>query len=162
MVYTSHGHHVSGTFTEIERPKAIARCGGPGVCTSCSRESAIAQEEFRTDERKAEPSYARDHQLQAKIGIVEVFNKEVLLDHGAVGQGPVTVDDIYTVTFGYTLGNWKGTFSSDAWSDTSYFEVTYNKEKGQMYVDHYRKVSNTCFDDDPIQKLRENLAGDAR
>jgi hypothetical protein len=120
------------------------------------------QEKQRTEERLSEPAAWKDHQLKAKIGAVEVFNKEILLEHGSPGQMPVTVDDLYTVAFAYVLGNWKCWLSSDAWVDTSYFEVSYNKEKGQMYVDHYRKVTNTMFEDDPIAKLREKLMGDAR
>jgi hypothetical protein len=163
MTYTKHGYHIPGSPDDPLPPMHRARCGGPmELCKECNREIVVWQEKQRTESRLAEPTSHLDHQLKAKIGAVEVFNKEVMLDHGAVGQGPVTVDDLYTVAFAYILGNWKCWLSSDAWVDTSYFEVTYNKEKGQMYVDHYRKVTNTMFEDDPLAQMKDMLDGDAR
>lgn len=163
MTYTTHGYPIPGSPEDPLPPMHKARCGGPGeLCVKCNTEIVIYQEAQRTSERLSDPRGFQDHQLKAKIGCVEVFNKEVLLDHGAVGQGAVTIDDIYVVAFTYVLGNWKCWLSSDAWSDTSYFEVSYNKDKGQMYVDHYRKVTNTMFEDDPLAELRDKLTGDAR
>ncbi len=170
MTYTSHGHAIAGS-PEDPQPLSRMRCGGPGLCNKCSKESAAWQEQNRTSERKGNPIYERDHQLKAKIAIVEVYNDYAEgLNTLGVKNSPedytlkpmVTVDDIYTVSFYFILGNWKGTFSSDAWTDTGFFEVTYNKEKKQMYVDYYHKTSNTCFDDDPLGELRDKLSGDAR
>lgn len=51
MTYTSHGHHIpdSSKDDEIERPR-VARCGGPGLCASCSTESAKwAERKFLQD-----------------------------------------------------------------------------------------------------------------
>jgi hypothetical protein len=44
MTLTTHGHHIPNTSTENE-PKNIpkARCGGPGTCNQCSRESTYHQ-----------------------------------------------------------------------------------------------------------------------
>lgn len=39
MAYTRHGHHVHGTPTD-DLNRAVARCGGPGLCPSCSRDAA--------------------------------------------------------------------------------------------------------------------------
>lgn len=35
--YTSHGHRIAGVV-QTGRPTSVARCGGPGLCTVCSRE----------------------------------------------------------------------------------------------------------------------------
>lgn len=163
MTYTKHGYPIPGSPEDPLPPMRRARCGGPSeLCKECNRDVVVWQEQQRTEARLAEPDSYRDHQLKAKIGAVEVFNKEVMLDVGAPGQQLVTVDDLYTVAFAYVLGNWKCWLSSDAWVDTSYFEVSYNSDKGQMYVDHYRKVTNTMFEDDPLAKLKQHLDGDSR
>ncbi len=44
-MYTSHGHLILGTTVE-ERPNKIARCGGPRLCSVCSKESAEAIHRF--------------------------------------------------------------------------------------------------------------------
>jgi hypothetical protein len=50
MTYTTHGHHISGTvLNESERPSAVARCGGPGLCAQCSQEAATAQNKLRKE-----------------------------------------------------------------------------------------------------------------
>jgi hypothetical protein len=41
-VYTSHGHHIEGTPAG-KKPEQVARCGGPGVCTECSKEASREQ-----------------------------------------------------------------------------------------------------------------------
>ena len=41
-MYTKHGHQIAGTPVEGPWLGAKARCGGPGVCASCSKEAAGA------------------------------------------------------------------------------------------------------------------------
>ena len=54
--------------------------------------------------------------------------------------------DIYTVWQCKTLQNIKGLFSSDVPEAKGlYFEATYNGDKGELYLDTYRKESNQCF-----------------
>ena len=38
-MYTTHGHQIEGTPEEGHRPD-VARCGGPGLCQTCSKESS--------------------------------------------------------------------------------------------------------------------------
>jgi hypothetical protein len=40
MPYTSHGHAYGTVDANEPRPTLVARCGGPGLCTSCSLEAA--------------------------------------------------------------------------------------------------------------------------
>lgn len=40
---TSHGHHIPGTPENNVVPIAKARCGGVGLCNTCSREAGIAR-----------------------------------------------------------------------------------------------------------------------
>lgn len=60
------------------------------------------------------------------------------------------LDELYLVWFSKTLQNWKALVSTDALDDHqvfkgSYFEVTYNGDKNETYVDHYIKVDNVAF-----------------
>lgn len=36
--WTSHGHRIDG-LVQIGQPSSVARCGGPGLCAQCARES---------------------------------------------------------------------------------------------------------------------------
>lgn len=48
------------------------------------------------------------------------------------------------VWFCYILGGWKALVSTDM-DDHMYYEVTYNREKDETYLDAYEKVQNICF-----------------
>lgn len=52
------------------------------------------------------------------------------------------VADIYVVWQCYILGNWKAMLSTNHSGDGLYFEVTYNKQKKELYVDAYYKADN--------------------
>lgn len=51
----------------------------------------------------------------------------------------LTEDDVYMVLYAYVLGNMKATFSTTL-KDGKYYEVTYNSEKDELYVDQYVKL----------------------
>ena len=42
MALTTHGHHIPGTVVAEDEflSRERARCGGPGICTVCSMETA--------------------------------------------------------------------------------------------------------------------------
>jgi hypothetical protein len=43
VTYTRHGHHIPGTpVVAIDQRPSVARCGGPGLCSQCSRDVALA------------------------------------------------------------------------------------------------------------------------
>lgn len=120
-------------------------------------EAAAAAERLRTAERLANNPNPTDPQFRAKAAVVKYWNDGLVEG----GGGLLKIDDLYVVSFKYILGYWKALVSSDAWDDTSYFEVTYNPDKEEMYVDHYRKVRNVCFPDDSdfkMAKLRQRLS----
>jgi crotonobetainyl-CoA:carnitine CoA-transferase CaiB-like acyl-CoA transferase len=54
-------------------------------------------------------------------------------------------DDIYIVWFCKTLQNWKALLSTDRIDTGIYFEVTYNGDKDELYLDHYAKVLNRAY-----------------
>ena len=57
----------------------------------------------------------------------------------------MTLSDVYVVWFSKTLQNWKALVSTSV-DDGYYYEVTYNGDKNQVYLDQYSKVLNVCID----------------
>lgn len=55
-------------------------------------------------------------------------------------------DNVYIVWFTYILGNWKALVSTTL-PDGMYYEVTYNKEKKETYLDAYKKFENVRIPD---------------
>jgi hypothetical protein len=60
---------------------------------------------------------------------------------------PLTDDEVYIVWFAKTLGNWKA-LASTTRTDGLYFEITYDGNKNQTYVDTYVKFFNLAVTDD--------------
>ncbi len=56
----------------------------------------------------------------------------------------ITVDDVYVVWFCKTLQNWKALASTTV-PDGMYYELTYNGDKDEMYLDAYKKFENQCI-----------------
>ncbi len=61
------------------------------------------------------------------------------------GQYPDGLEyKVYIVACSYILGNEKYWISTDI-PDGKYYEVTYNANKGEMYLDVYVRVHNQCY-----------------
>ena len=58
----------------------------------------------------------------------------------------ITLDDVYIVWFCKTLQNWKALVSTTL-PDGMYYEVTYNGDKKEVYLDAYKKFENQKIDD---------------
>ena len=58
----------------------------------------------------------------------------------------LTEDQVYIVWFSKTLQNWKALVSTSV-SDGMYYEVTYNGDKKEIYLDAYKKWQNICYPD---------------
>ena len=55
-------------------------------------------------------------------------------------------EDIYVVWQCKILQNIKGMFSSDVpAADGMYYELTYNGDKEEIYIDSYKKTKNECI-----------------
>lgn len=52
-----------------------------------------------------------------------------------------SLDETYIVWFSKTLQNWKALLSTTL-PDGMYYEVTYNGEKRETYIDAYKKFDN--------------------
>lgn len=55
-------------------------------------------------------------------------------------------DEVYVVWFTYILGSWKALVSTTL-PDGMYYEVTYNNEDHETYLDAYKKFDNICIVD---------------
>lgn len=61
----------------------------------------------------------------------------------------ITSDDVYVVWFCKTLQNWKVLLSTTL-SDGIYYEVTYDGDKKEVYLDAYKKFENQKIDGVPF------------
>lgn len=57
--------------------------------------------------------------------------------------------DVYVVWFCKILRNWKALVSTTL-PDGMYYEITYNGETGETYLDAYKKFDNVCYPSDDI------------
>ena len=76
-------------------------------------------------------------QEKAKQLVLDYFNEHV----DKTDNVELTLDDIYVVWFCKTLQNWKALVSTNV-PDNMYYEITYNGDKKETYVDVYRKWDN--------------------
>lgn len=57
----------------------------------------------------------------------------------------LTVDDVFVVWYSKTLQNHKALLSTPV-SDGMYYEMTFNGNKNELYMDAYKKWENKKFD----------------
>lgn len=54
------------------------------------------------------------------------------------------LDEVYVVWFCKTLQNWKALVSTTL-PDGMYYEVTHNGDRGEIYIEAYKKFENQCL-----------------
>lgn len=81
-------------------------------------------------------------QEKAKKLVLNYFNEHA----DKTDNIELTLDDIYVVWFCKTLQNWKALVSTNV-PDNMYYEITYNGDKKETYVDVYRKWDNVRVPD---------------
>lgn len=79
---------------------------------------------------------------RAKELVVNYFNERVEV----ADNKKITEDDVFVVWFCKTLQNWKALVSTTI-SDGMYYEITHNGDKGETYIDAYKKWENVCVPD---------------
>lgn len=77
---------------------------------------------------------------RAKQIVVDYFNSHVEI----TDNKKITKNDVFVVWFCKTLQNWKALVSTTV-SDGMYYEVTHNGDKGETYLDAYKKWENVCI-----------------
>ena len=79
---------------------------------------------------------------KAKKLITDYYNSHVDKSDGFV----LKQEQVYVVWFSKTLQNWKALISTEI-CDGMYYEVTYNGDKKETYIDAYKKWQNICIRD---------------
>lgn len=78
----------------------------------------------------------------------EQIVKKVVADHHNTSNDPglsqITEDDVFIVWSCKTLQNNKALASATA-KNAMYYELTYNGDKDELYVDAYIKKDNVCI-----------------
>lgn len=74
--------------------------------------------------------------------ILDIVRKYIV-EHLDVTDDPVKFD-VYCVWSVKALQNWKFLISSSL-PDGMYYEVTYNGDKKEFYLDAYKKFENRCI-----------------
>lgn len=79
------------------------------------------------------------------VRIVYDYVKSVLDKTDSV-HTTFAIDEVYVVWFSKTLQNWKALVSTTL-PDGMYYEVTYNGDDEETYLDGYKKFVNVCIPD---------------
>lgn len=80
--------------------------------------------------------------IKAKQLVIDYFNEKC----DKTDDFELTEKDVYVVWFCKTLQNWKALLSTTI-PDGMYYEVTYNGDKKESYIDAYKKFDNRRVED---------------
>lgn len=83
----------------------------------------------------------KDFRAIAIKAIVDYFNSQA---DSTDKNGHIAEDDVFVVWMCKTLQNNKALLSTTV-PDGMYYEVTYNGDKGEMYLDAYKKWKNVLI-----------------
>lgn len=97
------------------------------------------------DPNNPNPIDPSDNQVKARMLVAQYFNRKA----EKTDASQLFVEDVYVVSFTFVLGSWKALVSTTV-PDGMYYEVTYNKAKGETYIDAYKKWDNVCVPDEPV------------
>lgn len=86
-----------------------------------------------------------NYQEKAKQIVIDYYNEHV----EKTDNKKLTESEVFIVWFSKTLQNWKALISTTI-SDGMYYEVTYNGDKKETYLDAYKKWENVCVKDEDV------------
>ena len=97
-----------------------------------------------------------NRQVDDNIRICKALVADNFNSHVAVKDkhAPVTLEDVYVVTYSYILGNFKAMVATTR-KDNLYYEVTYDVVKNRAYIDVYKKCANRVTSDQKINHILE-------
>ncbi len=84
-----------------------------------------------------------NYQEKAKQIVIDYYNEHVEI----TDNKKLTAEEVFIVWFSKTLQNWKALVNTTI-SDGMYYEVTYNGDKKETYLDAYKKWENVCVKDE--------------
>lgn len=85
-----------------------------------------------------------DYQKIARKIVLDYANEHI----DKTDNVQITLDNVFIVWFCKTLQNWKALLSTTL-PDGMYYEVTYNGDKKEAYLDAYKKFENRKIDKFP-------------
>jgi hypothetical protein len=128
---TTHGHFIPGTVPpETGTLDVSVNCGGVKICPACKDEATMGTTLKPYQERARQLVFEVAKQLLDKSDDISSF----------------TLDKVFVVWFAKTLQNWKALISTEL-LDGMYYEVTYNGNLCETYIDAYRKIRNVRIPD---------------
>jgi len=156
VTYTSHGHHIPFTSLANEKPTKVVRCGGVRICPACTIEAlpytpaynSIKETQFL---EHIEKWRVMDIQGKAKRLVFSYVKERLEKTDRHVSFDE---DNVYIVWFAKTLQNWKALVSTTL-PDGMYYEVTYNGNQREAYIDAYKKFDNVAVPDDTEEPLAQ-------
>lgn len=86
--------------------------------------------------------YVNEKLIKAKQLVIDYFNEKC----DKTDDFKLTEKDVYVVWYCKTLQNWKALLSTTI-PDGMYYEVTYNGDKKESYIDAYKKFDNRRVED---------------
>ena len=86
-----------------------------------------------------------NYQEKAKQIVIDYYNEHVEI----TDNKKLTESEVFVVWFSKTLQNWKALVSTTIF-DGMYYEVTYNGDKKETYLDAYKKWENVCVKDEEV------------
>lgn len=148
-MWTSHGHQIPNTPVDPNPPEQRMRCGGPPICETCANEILYGlrdQKAVKHDTSGGELPNMRPED-KARLLVAQYVNARIGEDSQIE---PLTLKDVYLVWFCKTLQNWKALVITNI-PDNSFFEITYDGDKRQTYLDAYVKWENVAIPDGGIR-----------
>ena len=86
-----------------------------------------------------------------KALVADNFNSHVAVKDK---HAPVTLEDVYVVTYSYILGNFKAMVATTR-KENLYYEVTYDVVKNRAHLNVYKKCANRVTSDRKINHILE-------
>ncbi|MCC4359106.1 DUF6275 family protein [Limosilactobacillus reuteri] len=83
---------------------------------------------------------------KAKYVVAKHTNENILKPE----QGLISDNEVFVVWYTKVLQNYKALLATPIKDDQHYYEVTYNGDKDDLYLDVYNKEENVCI------KVNEN------
>lgn len=138
MAFTKHGHHIPGTVLGIDRPNAIARCGGPRICKKCREEAAAWFNDGHTVPLEiivppamfASAAKSRDFVTQARYAVSAYYENKIGIE--------VPPEKVIVVIYTESDDSWRALLKT-AIPDGTYYEVAYQGDTKEVNVDVYKK-----------------------
>jgi hypothetical protein len=144
MAWTRHGYQIVGTVALDPRTRPdVVRCGGPRMCQQCKDDVELLGGVMADKDIPPNPLDGVTPLTKAKMLVYEYVKARLEKTDTHV---TFSDDEVYVVWFSKTLQNWKALVSTML-PDGMYYEVTYNGDKRETYIDAYKKFDNVVVHD---------------